>query len=386
MNRERLADMFVSLVGIDSVSREESEISNRLQAVLASMGADIRIDDAASAVGGNAGNLFARFEGNAAVPPLMLNAHMDTVEPGRGVTPILEEGVFKSDGRTILAADDKSAIAIIIEAIRILQESGLPHGPLDVVITVCEEIGLMGAKHLNFDWITAKYGYALDASNIEGIVTRAPAANRFEIRVHGKDAHAGAAPEKGINAILLASKAVARLDLGRIDEETTCNIGTIEGGTATNIVPDRVTLRGEVRSHNTEKLERLTEKIVRTFEDVVSAAKNAGEDSLPKVEVDIHHDFPATAIDASHPVVTTAREAAANLGMTLEPQMTGGGADANIFFDRGIITGVLGTGMKDMHTVRESVALEDMVRMTELLLEIIRLHTEQYLDKHPLEL
>ncbi|WP_373499536.1 M20/M25/M40 family metallo-hydrolase [Desulfococcus sp.] len=386
VNRKRLADMFMFLVGIDSVSREESEISKHLQTLLASMGADIRVDGAASAVGGNAGNLIARFDGHADVPTLMLNAHMDTVEPGRGVVPIFEDGVFRSDGRTILGADDKSAIAIIIETIRIIQEGGLPHGPLEVVLTVCEEIGLMGAKHLNFECITAKHGYALDASSIEGIVTRAPAANRFEIRVHGKDAHAGAAPEKGINAILLASKAIARLDLGRIDEETTCNIGTIEGGTATNIVPDRVTLRGEVRSHDTDKLEQMTEKIVKTFEDAVRAAKTADDDPLPRVEFDIHHDFPATAIAPDHPVVATARKAAANLGRVLEPQMTGGGADANIFFDRGIVTGVLGTGMKDMHTVRESVALEDMVGMTELLLEIIRLHTEQYLDKNLLEL
>lgn len=381
VNPERLSDLFMSLVGIDSVSREEAEISNYLQALLSSMGAEIRVDDAAAGVAGNAGNLIARFAGNAAVPPLMLNAHMDTVEPGRGVAPTLEDGVFRSDGRTILGADDKSAIAIIIETIRILQERGLPHGPLEVVLTVCEEIGLMGAKHLRFEWIDAKQGYALDASNTEGIVTRAPAANRFEIRVYGKDAHAGAAPEKGINAILLASRAIARLNLGRIDDETTCNIGTIEGGTATNIIPDRVMLRGEVRSHNTRKLEALTEQIVQTFAEALDAAKTAGDDPLPRMEVDIHNDFPATAIPEDHPVVATALKAASNLGRVLEPQMTGGGADANIFFSRGIVTGVLGTGMKDMHTVRESITLEDMVRMTELLLEIIRLHTEQYLDK-----
>lgn len=381
VNRERLADTFKWLVAIDSVSREESEISHLIQDVLASMGADIRIDDAASPIGGNAGNVIARFDGNPSVPPLMLNAHMDTVEPGRGVTPCLEDGVFRSDGTTILGADDKSAIAIIIETMRVIQERGLPYGPVEVVLTVCEEIGLLGAKHLDFGLITARFGYALDASSIDGIVTQAPAANRFEIRVHGKDAHAGAAPEKGINAILVASKAISQLNLGRVDEETTCNIGTIEGGTATNIVPNRVKLRGEVRSHSAEKLEQLTGAIVAIFEDVVHAAKTSREESLPSVEFDIHHDFPATLIKADHPVVTLAQRAAANLGRSIEPQMTGGGADANIFFDKGIVTGVLGTGMKDMHTVRESVALEDMVRMTELMLEILRLHTEQYLDK-----
>ena len=381
VNRERLAETFQWLAAIDSVSREESALSQALQELLAFMGADIRVDGAASAVGGNAGNVVAKFEGDPAVPPLMLNAHLDTVEPGRGVQPVLEDGVFRSDGSTILGADDKSAIAIIIETMRVLKEQGLPHGPVEVVLTVCEEIGLLGAKHLDFDLITAKSGYALDASNTAGIVTRAPAANRFEIRVHGKDAHAGAAPEQGINAILLASRAVARLELGRIDAETTCNIGTIEGGTATNIVPDRVTLRGEVRSHDTGKLERITQTIVAAFEEVIDAARTAPEDPLPKVEFDIHHDFPATRIDERHPVVAMAQTAARNLGWSIQPEMTGGGADANIFFDRGIVTGVLGTGMKDMHTVRESIALEDMVRMTDLMLEILRIHAEQHLDK-----
>jgi len=381
VNRKRLADTFKWLVAIDSVSREEYEISQAIQTVLAGMGATIRVDDAASRIGGNAGNVIARFDGAPSVPPLMLNAHMDTVEPGRGVRAIFEDGVFRSDGKTILGADDKSAVAVIIETMRIIRERGLPCGPVEVVLTVCEEIGLMGAKHLDFSLISARYGYALDASNTEGIVTRAPAANRFEIRVHGKAAHAGAAPEDGVNAILLASQAVAILTLGRIDAETTCNIGTIEGGTATNIIPDRVTLRGEVRSHDTEKLKQITDTIVSTFERVISAAATPGRGALPRVEWDIHPDFPATRIDPGHPVVTLAQRAAKNLGRTIQPQSTGGGADANIFFDKGIVTGVLGTGMKDMHTVRESVALEDMVRMTELMLEILRLHTEQHLDK-----
>lgn len=383
INRERLGNTFKWLVGIDSVSREESEISQAIQSVLAGMGAKIRVDDAASRVGGNAGNVIARFDGNSAVPPLMLNAHMDTVEPGRGVRAIFEDGVFRSDGNTILGADDKSAIAVIIETMRIIRERAIPCGPVEVVLTVCEEIGLMGAKHLDFSLISARYGYALDASNTEGIVTRAPAANRFEIRVHGKAAHAGAAPEDGVNAILLASRAVAALTLGRIDAETTCNIGTIEGGTATNIVPDRVTLQGEVRSHDTGKLNRVTDTILSTFDQVVAAAASPDGGASPAVDWDIHPDFPATRIDADHPVVTLAQRAAANLDRTITPQSTGGGADANIFFDKGIVTGVLGTGMKNMHTVRESIALEDMVRMTELTLEILRLHTEDHLDKGP---
>ena len=280
------------------------------------------------------------------------------------------------DGTTILGADDKSAIAILLETLNILKESDLQYGPLELVFTVCEEIGLQGAKHLDLSTVTATYGFALDATDTEGIVTRAPSANHFEFTIHGKDAHAGAAPEKGINAISLASKAIAKLELGRIDQETTCNIGIIEGGIATNIVPNLVKVKGEVRSHDEEKLTKITNEIVSSFEDVVEnyQRENSG-DELPRVEFNIKKDFPRTHIPDDHPLVNLASRAAENLGRKMKTKTTGGGADANIFFEKGIYTGVLGTGMRDMHTVRESVKLDDMVRTAELLLEIIRLHS-----------
>ncbi|MBU0987353.1 MAG: M20/M25/M40 family metallo-hydrolase, partial [Proteobacteria bacterium] len=303
------------------------------------------------------------------------NAHMDTVEPGRGITAVLKDGVFTSDGTTILGADDKSAIAIILEIIRVLKEKDLPYGPLEIVLTVCEEIGLLGAKHLDFSRISANYGFALDSTDTEGIVTRAPSANRLEFKILGKGAHAGAAPEKGINAICLASKAIAGLEIGRIDKETTCNIGVIEGGTAINIVPDLVIVKGEVRSHDEDKLNRITAGIVSSFKTVVENYRGPSSgDGLPRVEVRVDSDFRRTHIPDDHPVVAIARQAAENLGRSMATKTSGGGADANIFFEKGIVTGVLGTGMRDMHTVHESVRLEDMVRAAELVLEIIRLH------------
>jgi tripeptide aminopeptidase len=205
INTARLAQIFKFLVEIDSVSKEEGAIAQALKKILEELGAETTFDAAGEKIGSQSGNLIAKFKGPAAVPPLLLSAHMDTVEPGRGVQAILREGVFESDGTTILGADDKSAIAILIEAIRTLQENQLPHGPLELVLTVCEEIGLMGAKHLDFSLISAPYGYVLDATDTQGIITRAPAANHLEFEIYGKDAHAGASPEKGINAILLAS-------------------------------------------------------------------------------------------------------------------------------------------------------------------------------------
>ncbi len=235
-----------------------------------------------------------------------------------------------------------------------------------------EEIGLMGVKHLDFNRISAEYGFALDATDTRGVVTRAPSANRFEFSVHGKEAHAGAAPEKGINAIQIASRAIADLELGRIDEETTCNIGVIQGGLATNIIPNLVKVRGEVRSHNAEKLESVTQTIVSAFDRAAAeSTKMFDGDELPKVDSHVEHDFTRTHIAEDHPVVTLAAKAARNLGREMVCKTTGGGADANVFFQQGIVTGVLGTGMQNMHTINESVRLDDMVEAVELLLEII---------------
>ena len=375
IDRDRLSETFMALVKIDSVSREEARVSGMIQEIMADLGADIVIDNAGEKVNGDTGNLIARLKGNTEVPPLILNAHMDTVEPGRGIVPELNDGVFTSMGNTILGADDKSAIAIILEALHIIRENSLACGPLEVVFTVCEEIGLMGAKHLDFKHITAEYGFALDATDTRGVVTRAPSANRLEFSVHGKEAHAGAAPEKGINAIKIASRAIADLELGRIDEETTCNIGVIQGGLATNIIPNLVKVRGEVRSHNAEKLESVTQTIVSAFDRAAAeSTKIFDGDELPKVDSHVEHDFLRTHIAEDHPVVTLAAKAARNLGREMVCKTTGGGADANIFFQQGIITGVLGTGMQNMHTINESVRLDDMVEVVELLLEILRLH------------
>jgi tripeptide aminopeptidase len=377
IDRKRLAETFKFLVQIDSISKEEGVIANEIKKILESLGAETFVDDAGDKIGGNSGNLIAKFKGNTLAPPLLLNAHMDTVEPGRGITAVFENGKFTSDGTTILGADDKSAIAIILETLYILKENNLQYGPLELVFTVCEEIGLQGAKHLDLSSVTATYGFALDATDTQGIVTRAPSANNFEFIIHGKDAHAGAAPEKGINAISLASQAIAKLKLGRIDEETTCNIGIIEGGIATNIVPNLVKVKGEVRSHDEEKLDKITNQIVFSFNEAIENYKNKSSDNeLPRVDIIINKDFPRTHIPDDHPVIRMATQAAENLGRTMKTKTSGGGADANIFVEKGIFTGVLGTGMRDMHTVRESVKLDDMVHTTELLLEIIRLHSQ----------
>lgn len=376
INRERLADLFLMLVKISSVSGTEKAVSDQIQGLAEKLGGKVFMDGSAAGTGSDTGNLVIKFPGEVDVPPLLLSGHMDTVEPGVNVSPILENGKFYSDGTTILGADDKSAIAIIFETIRVMQEQGIPHGPLEVVFTTCEEVGLKGAKYLDFGLISAKYGYALDTSDTEGIVIKAPAANRIEIKIHGKDAHAGVAPENGVNAITLASKAIAGIEQGRIDSETTCNIGMIQGGVATNIVPSLVIVKGEVRSHSNEKLDKVTEGIISAFQTVVDDYRAKGpKNNLPSLEVMVEKDFPLTNIPGDHKVVRMALQAAQNLGRRLELKSTGGGSDANIFYDKGIMTCVLGTGMQDMHTLRESILLEDMVKTAIFLMEIIKLYS-----------
>ena len=374
IDRERLAQTFSRLVRIDSVSKEEKAISEELCAILTSMGADVVQDDAGEKIGGQTGNIIAKFKGNVDVPPMFLNAHMDTVEPGRGVEPVFEQGVFSSKGDTILGADDKSALAVIFEVLWILQENRLPHGPLEVVFTVCEEIGLLGAKNFNFDLVSATYGFALDATDPQGVITRAPSANYLVFNVHGKAAHAGAKPENGISAIQIASKAIAGMRLGRIDHETTCNIGIIGGGLAINIVPAHVRVEGEARSHDEEKLNKVTTAMIEAFKKAVADTRDPSQDeNLPALEYTVEKEFSRTDIPEDHRVVTLARQAAANLNRNMACKSTGGGADANVFTQHGIDLGVIGTGMLDMHTIKESVKLDDMVATTELLLEIIRI-------------
>lgn len=374
VNRERLADTFSSLVRIDSVSREEGRICRELQVLLGDLGGQVCVDGAGAKVGGETGNLIGRFPGNRRVSPLLLCAHMDTVEPGRGIEPILKDGSFISRGDTILGADDKAGLAIIIETLRCLQEGALPCGPLEIVFTICEEIGLLGAKHLDFDHLAARMGYVLDTRSPDVIVTRAPAANRLRLQIDGRAAHAGAEPEKGINAIALAARAISDIDLGRIDEETTCNLGMIKGGVATNIVPSRVVVYGEVRSHDATKLEAATQSIVESFRQAVE--DYAGDDGLgrPRLKAEVRSDFDGMRIPDAHPAVVLAQQAAAGLNRKLYTATSGGGSDANVFAKHGIVTGILGTGCEKVHTVEERVALDDMVRAAELLIEILRTH------------
>lgn len=377
LRSERLCKTFLELVQVDSPSREEWHMAVLLKNRLEALGAEVLFDKAGEKIGSSSGNLLAFFKGKADVSPVLLSAHMDTVEPGRGIRPVFEEGVFRSSGDTILGADDKSGIAVILEVLESLQEDGKTHGPIEMVFSVCEEIGLLGVKEMARDLLRSAFGYVLDSMVLNGLVTRAPAANRFRFEIHGREAHAGGAPEKGINAVKLAAKAIAQCPDGRIDEETTCNIGKIEGGVATNIVASSALVLAEARSHDPEKLRKLTDEMVSSFQDVVDAAGNSGKDGLPSLDILVEEDFPHLFVPETSPAVRLARKAARNLGRDLALCTTGGGSDANIFFGYGIETCVLGTGMQEAHTLGEHVALSDMMVCAALVQEILLEHATE---------
>jgi len=372
INSQRLAQRFQTLVKIDSLSRQERDVAIELEKTLTAMGATVCYDKAGEQVKGNCSNLVARFKGTVDAEPIFLSGHMDTVGPGKGIKVQFEDGIFKSDGTTILGSDDKSALAIILEVMDVILENKIDYPPVEIVFTVCEEIGLLGAKQFDYSLMDSKFGYILDSDDTKGIVTKAPAANKIIIKIYGKGAHAGAEPENGVNAILVASRAISKLRLGRIDEETTCNIGTIKGGVATNIVPAFVEVHGEARSHDVEKLKIVTDGIVSSFQTAADELKDASD--LPGVEAIVENDFPHTNIPEDHMAIVLARKAADNLGIALESKTIGGGADANIFFGKGIVAGVLGTGMTDVHTLNESIALADMENSAKLVLEILKVH------------
>src|SRR5262245_22279974 len=240
----RLREEFLELVSIPSLSRREGAVARRLADILRAMGASVEVDDAGDRVGGDTGNILARFAGSQpAAAPILLSSHMDTVGPAAAVHPVVEGDVIHTDGTSVLGGDDKAGIVAILEAIRTARERAIPHGDIEVLLTICEETGLLGAKHFDVGRLRARRGIVLDVDGVSELIVRAPAANRMTFTVHGLAAHAGMCPEHGLSALQMAAQAVVGMRLGRIDADTTANLGVIQGGLATNIVPDRVVIR-----------------------------------------------------------------------------------------------------------------------------------------------
>jgi tripeptide aminopeptidase len=355
INETRLLETLLALVRIDSPSGEEAAIAQELAARLRQLGLAVELDPLH--------NLVARLPGQRG--PCLLAAHMDTVMPGHGIKPIVKDGVVYSDGTTILGADDKAGIAVMLEVLQELVEQNLPHPAIEVVITVREESGLVGAKGLDISRLQSKMGISLDCGGPAGtIVVAAPTQDSMFAVVHGKAAHAGAHPELGINAIVVAAEAIHNMRLGRIDEETTANIGIIQGGTARNVVPDRVELTGEARSRQVAKLEAQTATMVE-------ALQSAARQHKATVDVEVTRAYNGYILTESDVIVSKLMEACLAAGVEPSLVPTGGGSDANIFNAHGMQVVNTSIGTYDEHTTEEHVALSDMATCARIVMHCV---------------
>jgi len=367
VNKERMVNEFIELVKIDSLTRQERQMADALKKKLEDMGIDVYEDGAGEKIGGNAGNLICTIKGNKDVPAILLMAHMDTVTPGIGKEPVIDGDIIRTNGKTILGGDDLAGVACILEAVKVLKENQIPHGDIQVVFTIAEECGLFGAKNLDYEKINAKYGFVLDeGGEIGSVAVKAPSQNKIEVIVKGKAAHAGVEPEKGISAIQIAAYAISKMKLGRIDDETTANIGIISGGTATNIICDTVKIEAESRSRNPEKLEEQTQHMKKCFED--AAALFGGS-----VEFISNLIYPAFEIDETgSELPKILKKASEKAGVDLQLISTGGGSDTNILNGKGIEAVNVSVGMSKVHSVDEEIRISDIEKAAGFLVEIIR--------------
>jgi tripeptide aminopeptidase len=366
VNRERIVSAFLELVRIPSLTFYEKALVEYLAEELRVLGCEVSIDRTGEVIGGDSGNLIARLPGEPGKPAVMFAAHLDTVEPGTAIKPLARKDIIFSDGTTILGADDKAGIAAIMEMLRAVVEDKILHGDIEVVLTVAEEKGLLGAKNLDLSLLHARSGYVLDSNGTVGkVVGRAPSQNTIKVMFKGRSAHAGVCPEQGINAIQAASIAIAGMKLGRLDEETTANIGVIQGGRAGNIVPEEAKVTGEARSLNPDKLQNVTDEMVRCFQ---AGAKEVGA----AVDIEVIREYDSFILTERDAVVRTALEAMRRLEIKPELVSTGGGSDTNVFNKKGISAVNLSVGAEDVHSTREHIAVDDLVMAARLLVETVK--------------
>lgn len=366
LNEKRLIEEFLELVQIDSETGYERKICDCLKDKFTKLGLEVFEDDTAKVTGHEAGNLICFLKGNKeGVPTVFFNSHMDTVEPGLGIKPSIKDGYIFSDGTTILGADDKAGIVALLETIRVLKENNLPYGDIQFIITVGEEAGLIGAKALDPKHLKAQFGYALDTGGKVGnIKAAAPACGTITASIYGKSSHAGVAPEKGVSAITIASKAISIMHLGRIDFESSANIGSFEANGPTNVVCDYAKVCGEARSFDNKKLDEQLKLMKEAFETVANEMGG-------RAEVDIEVSFPGFRLVETDLVVDIAKRATSKINRPCEIFQAGGGSDSNIFNDYGIPTVVLACGYEDIHTKNEKISIEELKKLVEMALAIV---------------
>lgn len=365
INSERLVRNFCAYARIDSESFGEGAMEERLAADLKELGCEVRADGAGAKIGSTGNNIYAFYKGTLPGEPLIYSCHMDTVSPGKGVAPVVKDGVISSGGDTILAADDKSGIAGIIEALTVIREKGLPCRDSEIVITIGEEQGLLGAKNFDFSRVRGREAVVFDgAGDVGTIIPNAPGQIKMRAVITGRSAHAGLAPEKGISAIQAAARGVAAMNLLRIDEETTCNIGTFKSESATNIVPAQAEIIAEIRSRSLDKLNAQAAHMRNCLQ-------KACDELGATLECELKTNYVSFACHDDHPLMKRLRSACEAIGCPVRRVDGGGGSDANVMALSGITPVVLGTGMKDVHTVNETITVKNLEDTAKLVLHLM---------------
>jgi tripeptide aminopeptidase len=363
-----IVEDFLELVRIPTHSYKERAIADVLTQKLLALGCEVTEDQAGAAIGGDTGNLIARWPGNPDITPLMFSAHMDRVSnPGQINPQVLEsEDKITSDGQTILAADDVSGLVAILDGLRRVNAERTERGDVEIVFSVAEEVGLKGAHNLDTSRLKAKMAYVLDSSgNLGDLVNRAPTQVTLTINIKGKSSHAGMAPEEGVNAIRVGAVALSRLREGRLSPETTSNFGIIHGGKATNIVCDYLEIKGEARSHVEGDLQAYIEEVKEVFQ-------KTSQEFKAQTNISLHREYSAFHVKEDEPVIAIASKAIEGLGAKTRVRSSGGGMDGNIFNENGIKAVGLSTGYANVHTEKEEQSISQLILCGRLVAELIK--------------
>ena len=370
-NEKRILELFEELVSIDSVSFSERQMADCLTKILKEMKFEVSEDSAGEFYGGNAGNLYGFLKGTGEGTSTLFVAHMDTVHPGASKKAVFhEDGKITSDGTTVLGSDDVAGIVEILEGIRLLQDQNIPYGDIEILFPIAEELYDKGSKVFDFSVIKSKQAYVLDFSGHVGkAALRAPSIVSFRVEIKGKASHAGFAPEKGINAIALMAEGISKVRQGRLEDETTLNIGLIHGGSMTNIVSENCACEGEIRGYHHERVMELLEETKQIFEHVIEVSKEPDK----KAELLFSHEIniEAYAVEKNSGVVQRFCRACEKIGVEPELTETFGGSDNNVIVNQGIDGVVLSCGMNNAHSVHEYIEMEDLVKGAALVKELI---------------
>lgn len=367
INKKRLTDEFLSLVQINSLSKQERDMADELLKRLRAQDYEPYEDDAGRKIGGNAGNVICHIKGEANKPVLLLTAHMDTVVPGISKKAVVDGDIIKSEGTTVLGGDDAAGIAVALETVRSLKEDREAFGDIYIAFTISEEVGLFGSRNLDLSKIPADYAFVLDSGGPIGTIDiKAPFYNHFQVTFKGRTAHAGLEPEKGISAIMMAAKAISQMPhFGRIDAVSTSNIGIIQGGQARNIVCGTCGIDGEVRSIEEGKIERYTREILDSFKN--TAAQMGGS-----AEIDLERMYPGYSIKETDEIIRILKDASALSGIPLALETTGGGSDTNVINGAGIPAVNISVGMDKVHSTEEMIRISDMEKACVFLTAVIK--------------